>query len=212
MIVIFGTAPLSLPLPAKGRVAGKRLLVFLTLVSMLLGAGLVQAFQLQSMEDSRVDLDDYVGGGRWTLVMFWSTDCIPCEQQKPMIEAFHHDHEASDARVVGVALDGMEARAEIQKLLDHHQPSYPNLVVFTDVFHRQFRELTGKDFRATPTYLLYDTSGKLAGARTGSIERATLEAGGRAPTLTEDRISLPPPGLFHAILALFPLSPIRAMC
>ena len=156
--------------------AGRRLMVFLTLVSMLLGTGLVQAFQLQSMDASRVDLNDYVGGGRWTLVMFWSTDCIPCEQQKPMIEAFHHDHEAVDARVVGVALDGMEARAEIQKLVERHNPSYPNLVVFTDVFHRQFKELTGKDFRATPTYLLFDPSGKLAGARTGMIERAALEA------------------------------------
>ncbi len=151
-------------------------MVFLTLVSMMLCTGLAQAFQLQSMDASRVELNDYVGGGRWTLVMFWSTDCIPCEQQKPMIEAFHHDHEAVDAQVVGVALDGMEARAEIQKLVERHNPSYPNLVVFTDVFHRQFKELTGKDFRATPTYLLFDPSGKLAGTRTGMIERAALEA------------------------------------
>ncbi|ASJ74395.1 Thiol-disulfide oxidoreductase ResA [Granulosicoccus antarcticus IMCC3135] len=155
---------------------GKRLLACLVGGSLLFGAGLAQSFQLQDMESSRVNLNDYVGDGRWTLVMFWSTDCIPCEQQKPMIEAFHHDHQASDARVVGIALDGMEAEAEIQKLIDRHNPSYPNLVVFTDVFHRQYKELTGKDFRATPTYLLYDPSGNLAGARTGMIERAALEA------------------------------------
>lgn len=166
----------TLSLSDKGRVAIRRLMVFVTLASMLLGTGLVHAFQLQSMDDSRVELNDYVGGGRWTLVMFWSTDCIPCEQQKPMIEAFHQDHEAVDARVVGIALDGMEARLEIQKLVERHNPSYPNLVVLTDVFHRQFKELTGKDFRATPTYLLFDPSGNLAGTRTGMIERATLEA------------------------------------
>ena len=176
MIVISRTTPPLLSSPGIVFVAGRRLLVSLTLVSMLLGTGFAHAFQLQSMDASRVDLNDYVGGGRWTLVMFWSTDCIPCEQQKPMIEAFHHDHEAVDARVVGIALDGMEARAEIQKLVDRHNPSYPNLVVFTDVFHRQFKELTGKDFRATPTYLLFDPSGELAGARTGMIERAELEA------------------------------------
>lgn len=136
----------------------------------------VHAFVLQDMNEQRVDLTDHVGDGRWTLVMFWSTDCIPCEQQKPMIEAFHRDHVANDAQVIGVALDGMENRAEIQRLIEHHEPSYPNLVVFTDVFHRQYNELTGKDFRATPTYLLFDPTGNLAGVRTGKIERALLES------------------------------------
>lgn len=145
-------------------------------VIMLLMAGHVQAFQLQSMDASRVNLNDFVGEGQWTLVMFWSTDCIPCEQQKPMIEAFHRDHVGRDARVVGVALDGLAAQAGIQALIDKHDPTYPNLVVFTDVFHRQFRELTGKDFRATPTYLLYNPAGELAGARSGVIERALLES------------------------------------
>ena len=170
------TALLSSCWSLSGRANRKRLVVLLTMLWVLLGSGWAQAFQLQSMDASRVELDDYLGGGQWTLVMFWSTDCIPCEQQKPMIEAFHHDHEATDARVVGIALDGMEARAEIQKLVERHNPSYPNLVVFTDVFHRQFRELTGKDFRATPTYLLFDRSGNLAGTRIGMIERAALEA------------------------------------
>jgi thiol-disulfide isomerase/thioredoxin len=128
------------------------------------------------MNANRVNLTDYVGNGRWTLVMFWSTDCIPCEQQKPMIEAFHREHRGIDAQVVGVALDGLEAKAQIQQLIDRHNPSYPNLVVFTDVFHRQFKELTGKDFRATPTYLLFDPKGVLAGTRAGPIERESLES------------------------------------
>jgi len=134
------------------------------------------AFQLQALDASRVNLTNYVGGGKWTLVMFWSTDCIPCEEQKPMIEDFHQQHHAKDARVVGIALDGFENFPGIQKLVDKHQPSYPNLVVFTDVFHRQYREMTGKDFRATPTYLLFSPDGRLAGARAGKIERALLES------------------------------------
>jgi thiol-disulfide isomerase/thioredoxin len=108
--------------------------------------------------------------------MFWSTDCIPCEEQKPMIESFHQQHHKMDARVVGIALDGMENYAGIRELVDHHNPSYPNLVVFTDVFHRQYKELTGKGFRATPTYLLFAPDGELTGSRTGKIERSMLES------------------------------------
>lgn len=140
-----------------------------------IGASPVLAFQLESLQSERVNLNDYVGDGRWTLVMFWSTDCIPCEEQKPMLEAFHQDHMNKDAAVVGIALDGIDQLDEIEVLIKRHDPSYPNLVVFTDVFHRQFKELTGKDFRATPTYLLYAPDGSLAGARAGPIERQTIE-------------------------------------
>lgn len=145
-------------------------------VCLLLIAPLANAFQLQTLESERVNLNDYVGDGLWTLVMFWSTDCIPCEEQKPMIESFHQEHHETNARVVGIALDGMENYAGIKKLVDYHQHSYPNLVVFTDVFNRQFNELTGKDFRATPTYLLFSPDGALAGTRAGRIERSMLES------------------------------------
>ncbi|MEE9319696.1 MAG: TlpA disulfide reductase family protein [Granulosicoccus sp.] len=133
------------------------------------------AFELQQLDAKRVNLNDYLVSDRWTLVMFWSTDCIPCEQQKPMIEAFHADHEEQDATVVGVALDGMKEISEIEKLVERHNPTYPNLVVFTDVFNDQYRELTGKDFFATPTYLLYAPDGALVGVKTGLLTRDDLE-------------------------------------
>jgi len=154
----------------------RRTLCALGLVASVLAANPLHAFQLQSMDAARVNLNDHLGDGRWKLVMFWSTDCIPCEQQKPMIEAFNQAHQNTDASVVGIALDGIDNISAIENLVERHQPSYPNLVVFTDVFHRQYLELTGKQFRATPTYLLFDPDGELAGVRTGSIERDMLES------------------------------------
>lgn len=156
-------------LPVKVVVSG------LICVLALLGSFAASAFQLQSLSAERVNLTDYLAGGQWNLVMFWSTDCIPCEQQKPMIEAFHQAHQKQDAVVLGVALDGMENIDQIDVLIEKHNPSYPNLVVFTDVFHRQFREMTGHDFRATPTYLLFTPEGELAGTRVGPIEREMIE-------------------------------------
>jgi len=145
-------------------------------IVLLVLATSAHGFQLHGLNSERVNLNDYVGDGRWTLVMFWSTDCIPCEEQKPMIEAFHQQYHQSKARVVGIALDGMENFAGIDKLIKHHNPSYPNLVVFTDVFGRQYKELTGKKFRATPTYLLFSPDGKLAGSRAGKIELSLLQS------------------------------------
>lgn len=159
------------PLNWAGRLpAGLSLVLFL-----LVAASPAHAFQLQSLNAERVHLADYLVDGRWNLVMFWSTDCIPCEQQKPMIEDFYQTHKQSNAVVLGIALDGIENIDEIDVLMKKNDPSYPNLVVFTDVFHRQFKEMTGKDFRATPTYLLFTPDGELAGVRAGPIEREFID-------------------------------------
>jgi len=133
------------------------------------------AFQLETLGEQRVDVADYTGKGRWTLVFLWSVDCIPCEKQKPMIESFHVDHSETNASVLGIVTDGIEEIDDINILMERHQPSYPNLVVFSDVFSRQFTELTGQPFRVTPTYILYDPTGKYVGTHTGPISRASLE-------------------------------------
>lgn len=133
------------------------------------------AFELQRLDGVRTNLNDHVGDGKWTLVMLWTTDCVPCEQQKPMIGEFHDAHVDHDARVVGMALDGPDALPEILALVEHHDANYPTLVAFDDVFGAQFAELAGKNFRATPTYLLYAPDGRYVGTHTGPVERAKLE-------------------------------------
>ena len=149
------------------------------LISLLAGILLcvpVSAFQLETLDGQRDNLMQYVVDGRWTLVFLWSTDCIPCEEQKPMIQAFHSKYADNTAAVVGLVLDGHDHMAEIEKVMSRHKPSYPNLVVFTDVFSQQFNELTGKEFRVTPTYLLFQPDGTLAGVHTGPISEEALVA------------------------------------
>lgn len=147
-----------------------RFSLMMALLSCLLAGNSAQAFQLQALDEERVNLMDYVGDGRWTLVMFWATDCIPCEEQKPALEAFHQQLSPNQASVVGVAIDGMENKVEIDKLNKLHDPSYPNLVVFTDVFYRQYQELVGKPFRTTPTFLVFGPNGQLQGNLYGYID------------------------------------------
>jgi len=134
------------------------------------------AFLMQNLAGDRVDLHDYLGQGKWTLVMLWTTDCIPCEEQKPMIQEFHTANKDNNAEVIGLALDGPAMQAEIDKLIAHHQPDYTNLVAFDDVFLRQFQEETGKSYSVTPTYLFYRPNGELLGAHLGKVSRQALEA------------------------------------
>ena len=150
-------------------------------ISVLLGVSLFSSnayadFLMQSLDGERVDLHDFIGDGQWKLVMLWTTDCIPCEEQKPMIEAFHNTYKNRNAQVIGLALDGPAKQSEIDKLIAHHQPSYTNLVAFDDVFARQFREETGKPYSVTPTYLFYRPNGELLGVHAGKVSRQALDS------------------------------------
>ncbi len=148
----------------------RRLLCSAVVCAALMGMSQAHAFLLQDMEGERVDLMDYVGDGSWTLMMFWATDCVACEQQKPALEAFHRMHHGADAKVVGVVTDGFELKDEIDDLMAKHDPSYPNLVVYSDVFFKQYEELTNKSFRVTPTFLLFGPNGELKGNLYGYVD------------------------------------------
>ena len=142
----------------------------------LVGTGAAHAFELQTLDAARTRIADHVGGGKWSLVQLWTTDCVPCEQQKPMLAAFDAAHASTDARVLGVALDGLGMIDEIRAIDARHGSPYPTLVAFDDVFAEQFEALAGRPFRATPTYLLYGPDGAFAGAHVGPIAPEALEA------------------------------------
>lgn len=136
----------------------------------------VAAFNVQNFKYQSVDINDVVGDGRWTLVMIWTTDCVPCEEQKPMIQEFHNAHVETDARVIGIAADGMGKIDEISRIIEKHNTTYPNYIADAKTFKDDYAGLTGKAYRATPTYILFDPDGAMKGVAVGPISREKLEA------------------------------------
>jgi len=131
--------------------------------------------QLQSVDQQDVSLNEVVNDGKYTLVMIWSTDCVACEEQKPMIQAFHKDNYDKQANVVGIANDGMDMLAEINELLDKNEPTYPNYIASPETFFSEFEIATGKKFRATPTYIMFNPKGQVMGVAVGQISREKLD-------------------------------------
>ncbi len=133
------------------------------------------AFELQTLDDERTNLNNYVGNGQWSVVMLWGENCKACEEQKPLLEAFHKKYKDSRAHAIGVSIDGIENIDYIRKNIAHHGTSYTNLAVLTDVFFDQFEQTTGKRYIKTPTYILYAPDGSIAGVRSGKLQFELLE-------------------------------------
>ncbi|MBX2879280.1 MAG: TlpA family protein disulfide reductase [Granulosicoccus sp.] len=131
--------------------------------------------RLSSLQNQSASLNEVVDNGKFTLVMIWATDCVPCEAQKPMIQQFHDAYHESTATVVGIANDGMGMANEIQVLIDRHEPTYPNYVAAPETFFSDYELTTGKKFRATPTYIMFNPDNELMGVAVGPISREKLD-------------------------------------
>ncbi len=140
----------------------KRVLVFLFVIAQ--GLTPVHAFLVSSVQGERVDIKSLTGNDRWTVVMIWQLNCLPCEEQKPALEAFHRKHQSGSAHVVGLVLDGHEYLQEINRFLEEKPTEFTSHVVFGDVFAQQIVEETGKHFPAAPGYIVYAPNGELVAA------------------------------------------------
>ncbi|MDX1992531.1 MAG: TlpA disulfide reductase family protein [bacterium] len=79
-------------------------------------AYLAPDFTLPSLDGEAVTLSDL--RGRWVLVNFWATWCIPCVEEMPALQQLARNY-TDTLRVL--AINQRESRAEIETFLAQHQ-------------------------------------------------------------------------------------------
>jgi thiol-disulfide isomerase/thioredoxin len=131
----------------------------------LAGAGAANAFELTDTSGRAHRLADYKG--RWVVVNFWATWCVPCIQEIPEIAAFQRDHR--DVVVIGVAIDAEDA-AKTRAFAKKAGHDFP-LVLSDDAVERQLGSP-----KALPTTRIYDPSGKVVYDKPSRVDRKLLES------------------------------------
>lgn len=131
--------------------------------------------RLRTLSNEPISLNKIIDNGKYTLVMVWATNCPLCEEQKPMIQAFHVDYKDTKANVVGIAIDGIGKIDEINTIIDKSKPTYTNYVAAASTFLDDFEFATGKRFNATPTYIMFDPKGNALAVAIGVVTREQLD-------------------------------------
>jgi thiol-disulfide isomerase/thioredoxin len=133
------------------------------LLTLSLGAA-AQPFDLRDTAGGTHKLADYKG--KWVVVNFWATWCVPCIQEIPEIAAFHREH--PEVVVIGVAMDAENA-AKVKQFATKIGHDYP-LVLGTDSVEKQLGSPS-----ALPKTRIYDPQGKVIYDRVGRVSKKFLE-------------------------------------
>lgn len=120
-------------------------------------------------------LDEYTGKGKWTVVMIWAHDCHSCNDEAHQYVAFHKKHQNSDAKVLGISLDGKKNQKKAEAFINRHKLNFDNLIGEPMEVAGIYEELTDIEFFGTPTFLIYNPKGELRAQQAGAVPTELIE-------------------------------------
>jgi thiol-disulfide isomerase/thioredoxin len=129
---------------------------------------------LNGIDGTPHHFSEFIGRGKWTVLVVWGPRCPPCIEEMPGMQKFH-DANLNRASVLGVAVDfpsfGHARRDEVAKFAEDYLISFPLLLGDGEVFAR----FAGDDLLGVPTTVIYDRKGAIVARHTGSVSQDMVE-------------------------------------
>ncbi len=142
----------------------KTLLVILTIsfAGALMAQDAFPNIEVKTLDGQTVNLKDYTGKGKITLVDFWATWCLPCQKELDVLADLYPDwQEEYGVEIVAVTLDTRRALAKVAPMVETKGWEY---TILSDTKGNAQEALS---FQPIPQVFLVDQNGNIVYAHTG---------------------------------------------
>jgi len=130
---------------------------------------------LNSIDDSKHKLTEYIGQGKWVVLNIWGTRCPPCREEMPELVQFHDEHKDNDAIVVGIAIDfpsyGYANEKEVKTFAEDYMIDFPILLSDSSVTE----QIGVGRLEGLPSTYLFNPEGNVVGMQVGGITKQIIE-------------------------------------
>jgi len=147
-------------------------------VTMLVGGDAMARasdFEVRTLDGDSVPISRYFEPDKWTMVMMWTTYCGTCRSQYPAVSEFHDKHKNSDAKVIGLSLDGFAEVEKVRAYIAKKPMTFESTIVEVEALRSAYKALTEESFTGTPTYLMFNPAGDLVAHVPGLITVEDVE-------------------------------------
>jgi len=150
-------------------------LIFIFILSFFSTLVLAEApdIKVRDVNGKYHNVNQYIGKGKWTAVVFWAYNCHICNEEVPNLVFFHDEHAEKDATILGISVDGYKNVKKSKEFIDVHELNFPNFLLTLKA--SEFRKFGGGNFEGTPTFYLYNPEGELLAKRIGPLKAEEIE-------------------------------------
>jgi peroxiredoxin len=152
-----------------------RSLIFSLVIIMAPGIanGSAPDFNLVDMDGNTRNIGEFIGQGKWTVVVIWAEDCHVCNAEIHNYDFFHDEHKDKNVGVLGVSIDGKKKIELSRDFIKRHGLTFPNLLMEPDI--KDISKFGGNRFVGTPTIYIYTPEGKIVAAQSGAVPVSVIE-------------------------------------
>ena len=146
--------------------------IFTLLMLPLLATAAAPNVVLKDVDGKSHRVDQYIGKGKWVVVVVWAHNCPICNREIDQMAFFHAANRKKNAIVLGLSIDGWSRREKARAFIDRHALNFPNLLVDISTVVDHFGD---GDFLGTPTYYIFDPKGNMVKEVVGPMSQEYAE-------------------------------------
>jgi peroxiredoxin len=122
----------------------------------------IPSVEIKTLDGKTVNIKDYVGQGKITVVSFWATWCSPCKRELDAIaEAYPDWQEDYNVELLAITIDDSRSLAKVPALIETKGWEY---TVLADVKQELKKAL---NFQTVPQTFLLNEKGEIVYSHTG---------------------------------------------